>query len=69
MPVCPRCKHPAERAPTTCTQCGCAVPAETGRRPPFSPVKLLLAVGLVVLLAVLLMLVLGYAHEAGRLAE
>ena len=69
MPVCPRCKHPAERAPAICTQCGGSIPAEAGQATPPSLIKILLLVVLLVLLAVLLMLALMYADEAGRLAR
>ncbi len=67
MPVCPRCKHPAERADTICTQCGSTVPAETEGRAPFSLAKILVVVILVALLAILLMFVLEYTQGAGRL--
>jgi len=62
MPVCPRCKHPAERADIICTQCGSVVPAETEVRAPTSVAKILLVFVLVVLLAILLMLVLEYSR-------
>ena len=62
MPVCPRCKHPAERADIICTQCGSVVTAETEVQAPPSVAKILLVVVLVVLLAILLMLVLEYSR-------
>ena len=48
MPVCPRCKHPAERADIICTQCGSVVPAETEVRAPTSVAKILLVFVLLV---------------------
>jgi hypothetical protein len=63
MPLCPRCKHPAETANSICTQCGATVPLDSQAEAPSSVVKILLLVVLVVLVAFLLMLVLEYSGE------
>jgi hypothetical protein len=60
MPLCPRCRHPAEQADTICTQCGFTVPAETKGEAP-SLAKTLLLILLVILLGILLILVLVYS--------
>ncbi|HMF16584.1 MAG TPA: hypothetical protein VKE98_05220 [Gemmataceae bacterium] len=63
MPLCPRCKHPAETADSICTQCGATVPPESQGKAPTSVVKILLLVVLIILATFLLMLVLEYSGE------
>jgi len=65
VPSCPRCKHPAGRAPTVCTQCGCTVPAGPEGQAPVSLTRLLLLALPVALVVILLFLVLVYGGAAG----
>ena len=69
MPACPRCGHPAQSAPTVCTQCGCPVPAEISTAGPTSPVKLILAVIAVLLVAALIVLAIFYLRQVGQLVR
>ena len=69
VPECPRCHYPAPEAPTTCTQCGSAVPAPGASATRLPLPKVFLLVLLAVLLAVLFLLALEYTDAVGRLAK
>jgi hypothetical protein len=69
MPSCPRCGHPADTAPAVCTRCGYGVPAEGEGAKPVSAAKVLLTAVLLALLSALVLLVLWYVEETGRLGR
>jgi hypothetical protein len=69
MPVCPRCKHPTDEAPTICTQCGATVRPESEHQSPFSLAKILLGLVALALLIFLVLLLLQYVNVVGILRE
>jgi hypothetical protein len=60
MPVCPRCKHPTDPAPTTSTQCGATVRGESDQQSSLSLAKTLFVLVLLVLLAFFLILMMEF---------
>lgn len=67
MPNCPRRHRPAAKAPTTCSPCGCAVPAIPETTAPTSPTKLFLGVIAALLVAGLIALAIFYLQNVTRL--